>query len=723
MSGIPPDRHQVLALLLGILTTYAPDIVLPLPDGVLSFTYRLVMELMRDCLTKYHQGRISQEYLEHLQQNIWTLVQQAEEKSQSGKLAFFKQLAQNVLLVLEYLAYSLKRLETSDGDSKEGQNLNIADPDTSESGLNSDLTEEITLLANADSGICETPEISHESASALIGSLNPERNPCKSDYKPIKLISSGAFGAVHLVRHKDTDQICAVKKIDKENLKNIKALELVFLERDISTFADCPFVASMFCSFPTKLHLCMVMEYVPGGDCGSLINHRGPLPLPLARLYIAETILAVEYLHSFGVVHRDLKPDNILITSTGHIKVTDFGLSKLGLMRPTSDIYKAPTKDITHEFLDGEAFGTPKYMAPEVILGKGYGRPVDWWSVGIILYNFFFAITPFRGASKREIVRSVLEDDIIWKHHNYSAPPYARRLITELLRKNPAYRLGTEGANEIKVHPFLRVLDFNKLLSQKPMFVPDLKSDEDTRYFIIGRSRQKHMNSDEGDTTEDNDWPEMKNFVSSYQRFSKLHITNTGIMTNVEPSSPPQCSKENHENHSDMQKESSPSKTIGDNEEPMSAQGLSSENSKKHSDMQKESSPSKTIGDNEEPMSAPGLSPENSKKHSDMQKELSSCNTNGDNQCFSAKTSESSSPSLSESPVQRNRKSFLKLRKQQKTEKVEEGERRRGSIFRRMISSCRRGLSRAVRAVRESCIFAPCQHGSYNISTTEIPHI
>ncbi|XP_077149176.1 microtubule-associated serine/threonine-protein kinase 3-like isoform X1 [Ranitomeya variabilis] len=378
MSGIPPDRLQVLALLQGILTTYAPDIVLPLPDGVLSFTYRLVMKLVRDCLTKYQQGRISQEYLEHLQQNIWTLVQQAEEKSQSGKLAFFKQLAQNVLLVLEYLAHSLERLETSDGDSKEGQHLNIADPDTSESGLNSDLTEEITLLANADSGICETPEISHESASDLIGSLNPERNPCKSDYKPIKLISSGAFGAVHLVRHKDTDQICAVKKIDKENLKNIKMLELVFLERDISTFADCPFVASMFCSFPTKLHLCMVMEYVPGGDCGSLINHWGPLPLPLARLYIAETILAVEYLHSFGVVHRDLKPDNILITSTGHIKVTDFGLSKLGLMRPTSDIYKAPTKDITHEFLDGEAFGTPKYMAPEVILGKGYGRPVDW---------------------------------------------------------------------------------------------------------------------------------------------------------------------------------------------------------------------------------------------------------------------------------------------------------------------------------------------------------
>ncbi|XP_077137901.1 microtubule-associated serine/threonine-protein kinase 4-like [Ranitomeya variabilis] len=717
MSGIPPDRLQVLALLLGILTTYAPDIVLPLPDGVLSFTYRLVMKLVRDCLTKYQQGRISQEYLEHLQQNIRTLVQQAEEKSQSGELAFFKQLAQNVLLVLEYPAYSLERLETSDGDSKEGQNLNIADPDTSEPGLNSDLTEEITLPANADSGICETSGISHESASALIGSLNP----CKSDYKPIKLISSGAFGAVHLVRHKDTDQICAVKKIDKENLKKPRKLELAFLERDILTFVDCPFVASMFCSFPTKLHLCMVMEYVPGGDCDSLIKHRGPLPVPLARLYIAETILAVEYLHSFGVVHRDLKPDNILITSTGHIKVTDFGLSKLGLMRPTSDIYKAPTEDITHEFLDGEAFGTPNYKAPEVILRKGYGRPVDWWSVGIILYKFLFAITPFRGASKRAILRSVLEDNITWTHHKYSAPPYARHLITELLRKNPAYRLGTGGANEIKAHPFLRVLDFNKLLSQKPMFVPDLKSDEDTRYFNIGCSRCKHMNSDEGDTSDDNDWPEMKNFVSPYQRFSKLHITNPRMMTNVELSSPPQCSQENSEKQSDMLKESSSSKTDGNNEGPMSPRQCSQENHEKHSDMLKESSSSKTDGNNEELMSPPQCSQENREKHSDMQKESSSSKTNGDNQCFNEKTSESSSPSLSESPVQKKRTLFLTLRKQKKTEKVEEGERRRGSLFRRMISSCRRGLSRAARAVRENCIFAPCQHGSYNISMTEIP--
>ncbi|XP_077149158.1 microtubule-associated serine/threonine-protein kinase 4-like [Ranitomeya variabilis] len=649
MSGISSDKLQVLALLQGILTTYDPDFVLPLPDGVLSFTYRLVMELVRDCLTKYNQGRISQEYLEHLQQNIWTLVHQAEEKSRSGELAFIKQLAQNVLLVLEYPAYSPERLETSEDDSEETQNLHIADPDTTQRGRNPGLMEGITVPANTDGGICETPEIIQASVSALIGPCNPLRLPCKNDYKPIKLISFGAFGAVHLMRHKDTNQVCAMKKIDRENVTEPRRLERAFLERDVSIFADCPFVASMFCSFATKLHLCMVMEYVPGGDCRKLLKYRGPLPVTLARMYIAETVHAVEYLHSYGVVHRDLKPENLLITSTGHIKVTDLGVCKLGLMRPTSDIYKAPFDDITNEFLDNEILGTPSYMAPEVLLKKGYGRPVDWWSIGIILYEFLFGSTPFNGASKKEIYCSIVRDDVTWNYQKYSPPPDAQDFITELLRKNPTHRLGTDGANEIKCHQFLCYLDFENLLSQKSLFVPDLKSDEDTHYFIT-RHRSKHIDSDEGDTSGNNDWTEVQNFVSSSQRFPKLYTPNTGMTTDEEPISAPMCSPKNSEIRSDLQSESS---------------------------------------------SKP----------------------DGDNQSLTTGSSESSSTSLSDSTVRKTIKSALKLRKQQKNEE----ERRRGSIFRRMISSCRRGFSRAARAVRESCLFACCDQGTFDISMTEPP--
>ncbi|XP_077149212.1 microtubule-associated serine/threonine-protein kinase 4-like [Ranitomeya variabilis] len=645
MSDIPPDNFQVLAQLQGILTTYAPDIVLPLPDGVLSFTYRLVVELVRDCLTKYQQGRISSKYLEHLQENIRTLVQQAEEKSTSGKLALFTQLAQNVLYILERPSGSLERQETSEGDSEEGENLNIPDPNTGQRGLNTDLTEGITVPTITHAGICETPEI-QESASASIGSLTPGRNPCKTDYMEIKQFSSGGFGTVHLVRHKDSNQLYAMKKMDKQILKNPQKLERAFLERDILAFADCPSVASMLCSFPTTRHLCIVMEYVPGGDCSSLMNILGPLPLPLARLYIAETVLAVEYLHSYGVVHRDLKPENLLVSATGHIKVTDFGLSKLGIIRPTSDTYKPPTEDITREFRDHEIGGTTEYTAPEVILKEGYGRPIDWWSVGIILYEFLLYCVPFQGNTKFQTYSRITRDDITWTFDNHTPPPDAQDIITELLRKDPAHRLGTGGAKEIKMHPFLRDLNFDNLLSKEPHYIPDFQSEEDTGYFEPPCGGYQHIDSEEGDISEGNDWPESLNFISSSQRLLKLCSTNTRVMNDEEPKSPPVCSPE----------------------------------SAKHSEIQEESSPSQS---------------------------------DGDKQCFTAKDSESS-PS-SELPVQGKRK----LKKQQKPERVEEGESRRGSIFRRVISSCRRRLSRAAHSIRESCLFAACQRGSINIARAE----
>ncbi|KAM4043833.1 microtubule-associated serine/threonine-protein kinase 4-like [Anomaloglossus baeobatrachus] len=843
MSGISPDNFQELALLQGILTTYDPDFVLPLPCGILSFTYRLVMKLVSDCLTKYKHGRISSEYLEHLQQNIRTAVQEAE-KSQSGELAFIKQLAENVLMVLEYPFCRLEHQETSEGDSEEGQNLNIPDCDTSQKGLNTDLIEGTSVPANTERGICETPEIVHESASAASGSLNVMRSPCKSDFDPIKLISFGGFGAVHLVRHKDTKQICAMKKMDKQNLNDRWSLEQAFLERDISAIADCPFLVSMFCSFPTKRHLCMVMEYAPGGDCASLLRNKGTFPNALAQLYIAETVVAVEYLHSHGVVHRDLKPQNLVITATGHIKVTDYGLSKLGVMRPTSNVYKARTKHIVKEFRDKETVGTVTYMAPEVILLKGYGRPVDWWSLGIILYTFFLGYEPFNGATKMDIMRRIVYADIPWTFNEYCPPPKAKELIIALLRKKPAHRLGTGGANEIKMHPFLQDLDFDNLLSQKPVFVPDLKSDLDTRYFNTRYMKNKHVDSDEEDTSEDNEWPEVQHFVSPYQRFCKLHITNTERMTKEQPMSPPGCSITNTERMTKEEPVSPPGGPITNTErmtkeEPVSPPGGSITNTERLTKQEPVSPPGGSITNTErmtkeepvsppvdsitntermtkeepvsppggsitnterltkeqpvsplggsitntermtketmsppecsitnterltkeeplsppegsitntermtkeepvsppggsitntermtkkEPLSPPGSSVGDSDKPSDIQKESSLSKSDGGNQCFPVNNIAASSPSVSESPVQKGRRSALKLRKQQKTETAEEGERRRGSIFRRMISSCRRRLSRAARAVRESCIFACCQHGS--IVITEDPHI
>lgn len=189
-------------------------------------------------------------------------------------------------------------------------------------------------------------------AQTAINTATQQAIPNEQDFDIIKLISNGAYGAVYLVKHKTTRQRFAMKKINKNNLILRNQVEQVFAERDILSFADNPFVVSMYCSFETKKHLCLVMEYVEGGDCGTLLKNIGPLPPDMARFYFAETVLAVEYLHSYGIVHRDLKPDNLLITALGHIKLTDFGLSKMGLMSLATNLYEGYIDSDTRQFSD-----------------------------------------------------------------------------------------------------------------------------------------------------------------------------------------------------------------------------------------------------------------------------------------------------------------------------------------------------------------------------------
>ena len=143
-------------------------------------------------------------------------------------------------------------------------------------------------------------------------------------------------------------------------------------------------------------------------------RHRKNLKIPISRFYFAETVLAVEYLHSFGIVHRDLKPDNLLITALGHIKLTDFGLSKMGLMSLATNLYEGYIDKETRQFSDKQVFGTPEYIAPEVILRQGYGKPVDWWSMGIILYEFLIGCVPFFGETPEELFGHTVHDEIEW---------------------------------------------------------------------------------------------------------------------------------------------------------------------------------------------------------------------------------------------------------------------------------------------------------------------
>uniref|UniRef100_A0A8C7ZMQ7 non-specific serine/threonine protein kinase n=1 Tax=Oryzias sinensis TaxID=183150 RepID=A0A8C7ZMQ7_9TELE len=225
------------------------------------------------------------------------------------------------------------------------------------------------------------------------------------------------------------------------------------------------------------------------------------------------------------------KYKNLLITSMGHIKLTDFGLSKIGLMNMTTNLYEGHMEKDTREFIDKQVCGTPEYIAPEVILRQGYGKPVDWWAMGIILYEFLVGCVPFFGDTPEELFGQVVSDEIVWPEGDDALPADAQDLITRLLSQNPLDRLGTGGASEVKQHPFFLGLDWNGLLRQKAEFIPQLEAEDDTSYFDTRSDRYHHLASDEDEETNDEESSlEIRQFSSWSHRFrSKLKILQTGV--------------------------------------------------------------------------------------------------------------------------------------------------------------------------------------------------
>ncbi|KAJ8374742.1 hypothetical protein SKAU_G00053220 [Synaphobranchus kaupii] len=541
----PKATAQMEERLLEVITHCSLDSTLPLADGVLGFIQHQLVELARDCLDKSQKGLVTSRYFLELQEKLEKLLHEAFERSESEEVTVITQLVKKILIVisrparlLECLEFDPEEfyhlLEAAEGHAKVGQGIKTDIPRyiINQLGLNRDPLEEMVQLEHYDSSGPTVAAESDDSVENKSACTPPRRKPLESDFETIKLISNGAYGAVYLVRHRETRQRFAMKKINRQNLILRNQIQQVFVERDILTFAENPFVVSMFCSFETRRHLCMVMEYVEGGDCANLLKNMGPLPVDMTRMYFAETVLALEYLHNYGIVHRDLKPDNLLITLMGHIKLTDFGLSKIGLMNMTTNLYEGHIEKDTREFIDKQVCGTPEYIAPEVILRQGYGKPVDWWAMGIILYEFLVGCVPFFGDTPEELFGQVVSDEIIWPDGDDALPADAQDLITRLLRQSPLERIGTGGAPEVKQHPFFLGLDWNGLLRQKAEFVPQLEAEDDTSYFDTRSERYHHLGSDEDEETNDEESSlEIRQFSSWSHRFSKVYSSSEHLAT------------------------------------------------------------------------------------------------------------------------------------------------------------------------------------------------
>ncbi|OIV99697.1 hypothetical protein TanjilG_17507 [Lupinus angustifolius] len=352
-------------------------------------------------------------------------------------------------------------------------------------------------------------------------------NPCSKDrtsiedFEIIKPISRGAFGRVFLARKRATGDLFAIKVLKKADMIRKNAVQSILAERDILISVQNPFVVRFFYSFTCRENLYLVMEYLNGGDLYSLLRNLGCLDEDMARVYIAEVVLALEYLHSSNVIHRDLKPDNLLIGQDGHIKLTDFGLSKVGLINSTDDL-SAPSFSSNGFLGDDEpksrhsskseerrkhsVVGTPDYLAPEILLGMGHGATADWWSVGVILYELLVGIPPFNAEHPQQIFDNIINRDIQWPKVPGEISFEAYDLMNKLLIESPVQRLGATGAVEVKRHAFFKDINWDTLARQKAMFIPSTEA-LDTSYFMsryIWNPEDEHLagGSDFDDITE-----------------------------------------------------------------------------------------------------------------------------------------------------------------------------------------------------------------------------
>lgn len=284
---------------------------------------------------------------------------------------------------------------------------------------------------------------------------------CLDDFELIQVLGEGAFGRVMQVKKKDTGEQYAMKMMNKKLMQESASLPQppqFPVERSILESLEHPFIVSLHFAFQTDEYLYIVMDLLAGGELFFHLEKCGTFDECRARFYTAEIGLAIGYLHSNNIIYRDLKPENVVLDAAGHACLTDFGLAK-------ANVGSGATANTF--------CGTAEYQAPEFLLGDPHGRAVDWWSLGIMLYEMLFGIPPFYDENTTVMSELILEGDLTFDKNGMSASPEAQDLVSRLLDRDPKKRLQT--VEEFKEHPFFDGLDFDKLYRREvaPPFTPD----------------------------------------------------------------------------------------------------------------------------------------------------------------------------------------------------------------------------------------------------------
>ncbi|KAM6140164.1 ribosomal protein S6 kinase alpha-3 isoform 1-T1 [Pterocles gutturalis] len=292
-----------------------------------------------------------------------------------------------------------------------------------------------------------------------------------SQFELLKVLGQGSFGKVFLVKKisgSDARQLYAMKVLKKATLK-VRDRVRTKMERDILVEVNHPFIVKLHYAFQTEGKLYLILDFLRGGDLFTRLSKEVMFTEDDVKFYLAELALALDHLHSLGIIYRDLKPENILLDEEGHIKLTDFGLSK---------------ESIDHEKKAYSFCGTVEYMAPEVVNRRGHTQSADWWSFGVLMFEMLTGTLPFQGKDRKETMTMILKAKLGMPQF---LSPEAQSLLRMLFKRNPANRLGAgpDGVEEIKRHAFFSKIDWNKLYRREihPPFKPATGRPEDTFYF------------------------------------------------------------------------------------------------------------------------------------------------------------------------------------------------------------------------------------------------
>lgn len=327
-----------------------------------------------------------------------------------------------------------------------------------------------TLTASAagchawEEGIVKEIDISHH-VKAGFEKADP------SQFELLKVLGQGSYGKVFLVRKvkgSDAGQLYAMKVLKKATLK-VRDRVRSKMERDILAEVNHPFIVKLHYAFQTEGKLYLILDFLRGGDLFTRLSKEVMFTEEDVKFYLAELALALDHLHGLGIIYRDLKPENILLDEEGHIKITDFGLSK---------------EAIDHDKRAYSFCGTIEYMAPEVVNRRGHTQSADWWSFGVLMFEMLTGSLPFQGKDRKETMALILKAKL-------GMPQFlsveAQSLLRALFKRNPCNRLGAglDGVEEIKRHPFFVTIDWNKLYRKeiKPPFKPAVGRPEDTFHF------------------------------------------------------------------------------------------------------------------------------------------------------------------------------------------------------------------------------------------------